>query len=275
MTLAITWLPENPRYAATFATIQIEEGKEVPFCGAPTLFPMNPWLEKALRVFAYTAGPLMLFGPWVWLAVRTKEFLRTVTGNSTPFTKQKIWLAKTLGLIVGGGAVFALASSLASSLGIPMFLGLLPAGIVVYFAIKEDLQEVVPPKPLQLQYGSAYQSSWLELWALYRALKRSWLAFAAALSLIILLAVARSKLPDIIVVVFIIVDLTAVGGSMGVIAYNQWRFLTWPCPRCGCSFQGFWKGKIGLADVCAHCGLPREDESSVPGGFPSDSNQRA
>jgi hypothetical protein len=142
----------------------------------------------------------------------------------------------------------------------PRFLGLLPAGIVVYFAIKEDVQEIVPPKPVQLRSASAYESPWLEFRALHRAFKRSCLALAAAFSLIVLSFIFRPKVPDIVVAAFIIVCLVAVGGSMGAIAYNQWRFSTWPCPRCGCSFQGVWKGELGLADVCAHCGLPREGE---------------
>lgn len=202
---------------------------------------------------------VVFFGPWIWLAVRTKEFLRTTTGNSTPFTKGKIWFAKILSLIVGGGAVFALASALAFSLGMPRFLGLLPTGVLVFFAIKEDVEEFVPPKPIQLQYAFAYESPWLELRALHRAVKRSWLAFAAAPSLIVLMIIFHPRVPDVLLTVFLIVCAVAVAGSMGI-AFNQWRFLTWPCPRCGCSFQGVWKGELGLPDVCAHCGLPREDE---------------
>jgi len=220
-------------------------------------------------------GVVVFFGPWIWLAVRTKEFLQTTTRNTTPFTKGKIWFAKIVGLIVGGGAVFALASTLSFRLGVPRFLGLLPTAIVVYFAIKEDVQEIVPPKPIQSQHASVYESPWLELRALHRAYMRSCLALAAALSLIVLSSIFRPKAPEIVVVAFIIVCLFAAGGSMGAIAYNQWRFSTWPCPRCGCSFQGVWKGELGLADVCAHCSLPREDEGSGLGGFSSDSNQRS
>ena len=41
----------------------------------------NGEAEHALRVVTGVVGMVVLFGPWVWLAASTKEFLGTITRN--------------------------------------------------------------------------------------------------------------------------------------------------------------------------------------------------
>ena len=212
---------------------------------------------------------LVVCPAWIWLAVRTKDCLRIVTRNSIAFTKRTIWLAKILGLIVGAGVTFGVASDL----GMPWFLALIPAGIVVVLATTENVEEVLPPKPMQ--HLSGYQSSWLEYRRLRQAYKRSWLGFVAAFSLIILLSSFGDKLPEAAQTAFTVVCLAALFGSIAVITFNQWKWFTWPCPRCGRSFRGWWSARLGFPKACVYCGLPREDEGKSLGGFQAGSNRRS
>ena len=48
--------------------------------------------------------------------------------------------------------------------------------------------------------------------------------------------------------------------SMFVSAYNQWKWMRWPCPRCGCAFRGYWT-RPWLPKQCVYCGLPRWSDS--------------
>jgi hypothetical protein len=220
----------------------------------------SKWLPAIAAVVVYPA--------WIWLAVRTRQCLRAITRNTIPFTKRTVWLAKILGLIVGAGGAFRVAFDL----GMPWFLALLPAGTIVAFAAADSVEEVVPPKPMQ--DSSAYQSSWLEYRRLRWVYKKSWLGFAAAFSLLVLVSFMGEKLPPTAQVALSIMCLAAVFCSIAVISFNQWKWFTWPCPRCGRSFRGLWN-RIWLPKTCAYCGLPREDERESHGGFPSDSNLSA
>jgi hypothetical protein len=112
-------------------------------------------------------GPLLVFPWWVWLSVRTTRCLRVITRGTIPYSKRTVWLIKILALIVGAGGV---AGALVD-FGAPWFLVIVPAGIIFFFSVTEDVSEVVPPKPIQ--DPSAYQSAWREYWQLRRAYNRS------------------------------------------------------------------------------------------------------
>jgi hypothetical protein len=79
------------------------------------------------------------------MAVRTQHCLKIITVHSIPFAKCTIWLLKTFALIVGVGGLFGAVVQV----GMPWLLAILPGGIIVFFALKESVQEVVPPKPSQ------------------------------------------------------------------------------------------------------------------------------
>jgi len=101
-------------------------------------------LDKGLLALI---APLIVLPPWIWMAVRTQHCLQIITVHSIPFAKRTIWLLKTLALIVGVGGLFGATVQV----GMPWLLAILPGGITVFFALKESVQEVVPPKPSKTQ----------------------------------------------------------------------------------------------------------------------------
>jgi hypothetical protein len=215
----------------------------------------NGPLDKGLLALV---APLIVLPPWIWMAVRTQRCLQTITVHSIPFAKRTIWLVKTLALIVGVGGLFGAMAQL----GIPWFLAILPGGIILFFALKESVQGVVPPKPSQ--DAAAYQSSW----ETYRTLRsdslRSWKWFGASFLMLLLVAAFAEKMHSNVQVALFVFCAVAVFSSMIVISLRQLKWLRWPCPRCGCSFRGFW-GSLRLPKKCAYCGLPRaENVSSWP-----------
>jgi hypothetical protein len=189
---------------------------------------------------------------WIWLAVTTKHFLQTITRHAIPFQKRTIWLAKIFALIIAAGGVFGVADSF----GAPWFLAVLPAGLIVYFALKENVQDVVPPKPLQ--DAAAYELAWNEYWRLRNVYLRSWRWFGAAFIMAILFGGFADGFSHPLQIALGAICISAIIGSIVVINLNQLKWMHWPCPRCGCSFRGF-LGRPWLPKRCAYCGLPREE----------------
>jgi len=214
---------------------------------------MNPQiLEKSLLPLV---GSLLVLPPWIWLAVRTKHCLQIITARSIPFPSRTIWLAKTLALIVGAGGVLGVAAQL----GIPWFLAILPAAVVVFFALRENVQEIIPPKPNQDE--SVYQSSWEQYRRLRSDFMRSWKWLGGEGAALILLTAFADKLPNSIAVGFFAVCLVALLASFTLMTLKQLKWLRWPCPRCGCAFRGFW-WRPWMPKNCVYCGLPREGNAT-------------
>jgi hypothetical protein len=95
-------------------------------------------------------GAFSVCPPWVWLAVRTEQCLRLVTRHSVPFTKRTVWLIIILALIVGARNV----AGILADVGIPWFLAIVPAGIIIFFSDSENVSEVVPPETSSVYYCS-------------------------------------------------------------------------------------------------------------------------
>lgn len=205
-------------------------------------------------------GALIVVPVWVWLAVRTRPFLKATTKNSIPFSKRTLWLVKILALIVGAPNTVGVLMDL----GVPWLLALIPAGIIIFFSLREKVEEIVPSKPIQDPV--LYQSAWREYWRLHEASKRSWLGFGVVFLLIILTQFWGAKLPSSMGNVLFAVCGLALFASIAVLNLNQWRLFRWTCPRCGCSFRGFW-GRPWMPKHCVYCGLPRLE------GIPSERNR--
>jgi hypothetical protein len=197
---------------------------------------------------------LLVYPVWIWLAIRTKHCLQIVTGRSVPFSKRTIWLVKLLALFIGAGGVF----SAVNTLGVPWFLAALPAGFIVYLAMQENVQDLVPPKPPQ--DAATYLLAWTEYWRLRKTAHQSWSWFGAAFIMVILLGRFGDGLSHPVQIALVATCISAVIGSIVVINVKQLKWMRWPCPRCGCSFRGFW-GRPWLPKRCAYCGLPREEKA--------------
>jgi hypothetical protein len=194
---------------------------------------------------------LVVLPPWIWLAVRTQHCLQVITMHSIPFAKRTIQLTKILALIVGAGGVFGAANDM----GMPWFVAILPPATVIFFAFRERVVGVIPPKPIQNESG--YQPSWNEYRLLRSAYKRSWTWFGGAFLTLILMGAFADKLPNAVQIGLFALCLGAVFGSIAVISLKQLKLSRWPCPRCGCAFGGFW-GTLWLPKNCVYCGLPKE-----------------
>lgn len=199
-------------------------------------------------------GPLIMLPPWIWMAVRTRHCLQVITMRSIPLPKRTVWLVKVLAVIVGIGGIFGAIIQV----GVPWFIAMLPAGVALLFALKEDVEAVIPPKPDQ--HVAVYQSSWQEYWRLRKDYMRSWRWFVASLLILILSAVFGDYEPTTIRIGAFAFGIVAVLASSGFMAVKQLRWLRWPCPRCGCAFRGFW-GRPWLPKGCVYCGLPRENNA--------------
>src|ERR1700680_1790441 len=88
------------------------------------------FLENWLPLVA----PLLVLPLWIWLAVRTRHCLQIISAHTIPFPRRTIWLIKILALIVGGGGV----AGAAVAAGIPWFFAILLAGVVLFFALREN-----------------------------------------------------------------------------------------------------------------------------------------
>ena len=207
----------------------------------------NGPLDKGLLALI---APLIVLPPWIWMAVRTQHCLQIITVHSIPFAKRTIWLVKTLALIVGVGGLFGAVVQV----GMPWLLAILPGGFIVFFALKESVQEVMPPKPSQ--DAAAHQASW----ETYRTLRSDFLHsgrwFGASFLMLILATAFADKMHRTIQISLFAFCILAVLSSIVVMSLKQLKWLRWPCPRCGCAFRGLW-GMLWLPRKCAYCGLPR------------------
>jgi hypothetical protein len=82
--------------------------------------------------------------------------------------------------------------------------------------------------------------------------------FFGAFLLLILISMVSGTLPKNAQIAFSAISVLALIGSMGMISFNQLKFLRWPCTRCGCSVRGFW-GTPWMPRACVYCGLPRKE----------------
>ncbi|HKE09382.1 MAG TPA: hypothetical protein VKB48_16250 [Candidatus Acidoferrum sp.] len=94
-------------------------------------FQNGPLDQGLLRV----VGPLIVLPPWIWMAVRTRHCLQVITRRSIPFPKRTVWLMKVLAVIVGIGGIFGAIIQI----GVPWFIAILPAGVALFFALREDV----------------------------------------------------------------------------------------------------------------------------------------
>jgi len=189
------------------------------------------------------------------MAVRTQHCLQIITVHSIPFAKRAIWLVKALALIVGVGGLFGAVLQA----GMPWLLAILPGGIIVFVALKESVQGVVPPKPSQ--DAAAYQSSWETYRTLRSDFLRSWRWFGASSLILILAAAFADKMHRSIQIGLFTLCIVTFLSSIVVMSLKQLKWLRWPCPRCGCAFRGFW-GRLWLPKKCAYCGLPRAENAN-------------
>jgi hypothetical protein len=185
------------------------------------------------------------------MAVRTRHCLQVITMRSIPFSKRAVWLTKVLASIVGIGGIFGAIIQI----GVPWFIGILPAGVALFFALKEDVEAVVPPKPSH--DAAVHQSSWQEYWRLRRDYVRSLRWFVASSLILILSAGFGDYVPRTVRTGLLAFGMVAVFASIGFMTVKELKWLRWPCPRCGCAFRGFWN-RPWLPKSCVYCGLPRD-----------------
>jgi hypothetical protein len=204
-------------------------------------------------------GYLFVAPLWVWMAVRTSNCLQFVTAHKIPFAVRTIRLMKVLALIVGAGLVFAGATAL----GMQWYLALLPAGTVVFFSIEENVREIVPSKPVH--DAAAYQSSWEQYRTLRSAYTRSLIWFGVASLTTILILTLADKIPNPIGTVLFDLGLVAGLVSLVMSGVRRLKFFRWPCPRCGCAFNGVWT-RPWFPRKCVYCGLPRDANATSPTG---------
>lgn len=221
-------------------------------CGRSTIVVTTQILDKWVPLVA----PLLVLPPWIWMALRTGHSLRIISGRTIPYSRRTIWLIKILALIVGAGGVLGAAVQL----GMPWVLAILPAGAVVSFAFRENVQEIAPPKPTQDTL--TYQSSWQQYQRLRSDYMRSWRWFATAGVTLILIAAFGDGLPKAIQIGLLALCSLAVLTSIAMMTLKQLKWLRWPCPRCGCAFRGL-SWRPWLPKKCVYCGLPREDNAKL------------
>ena len=216
-------------------------------------------LEKLLPL----VGLLFVLPPWIWLAVRTEHCLLVITSGTIPFPRRTIWLAKTLALIVGAGGLLGAVAQLR----VPWFLAISSAVVVVFFALRENVHEIIPPRPNR--EASAYQLAWQHYRHLRSDYMKSWKWFIGTSTLLIVLTAFADKLPKSVLVVLFAFCLVAVLASIGIMNIKQLKWLRWPCPRCGCAFRGFW-WRPWMPKHCVYCGLERrgDDANQVPVSTP-------
>jgi hypothetical protein len=200
------------------------------------------------KLGAICAGTL-IYPLWIWLAIRTTHALRVLTSRTIPFLKRTIWITKIIALIVGAGGLLGLLIDL----GLPWYVAVLPAGVVIFLALREQVEAIVSPVPPQT--AIAYRSSWEEYRHLRTIVRRWWIALASVIFGMVMVGVVNSISGQNLQIVFNILGIAIIACWAGV-SFSQLKLLRWPCPRCGNSFRGFW-GRLFLPGNCCYCGLPR------------------
>ena len=212
--------------------------------------PVGSRAEKLIMLFA----ELAVCGIWVWLAIWTTRGLRVITRNTAPFTKRTIWFTKILAVVVGAGGVLGTFTDL----GLPWYLSALPAAAVVFFALRERVENIVVPTPPQSE--AAYRASWDQYRHFRTIASWSWIGFGVAFAGAIPATIFQQSLFGFVkALVLVTVPMIFVGALAGI-HYSEWKLLRWPCPRCGKSFRGFWP-MLWMPKRCRYCGLPRWEEN--------------
>jgi hypothetical protein len=198
---------------------------------------------------------LVVCTAWVWVAVRTRSALDIISRRVIPYSARTIWLVKIVAIIIGAGSVVGLLSRI----GLPWPVALMPAAAVVAVALSDKVEAVVPPTPPQ--DAENYRSSWQECMRLRRSAMRAGImtgaAFVVTISLFVISGTYfREPVQSVVFVLCALLMLL----SMFIWNYEIWKWTRWPCPRCGCSYRGYW-GKPWLPKRCAYCGLPRWSEN--------------
>jgi hypothetical protein len=192
---------------------------------------------------------------WIWLAVRSTNALRVLTNNTIPFATRAIWITKIIALVVGAGGLF----SLLGDLGLSWYLAVLPAGLVVFFALRDKVRGIVSPIPAQTAF--AYRSSWEGYRNLRTNARRWWVAFGIASLGIVVVGIVNNFSSQNLQIVFPVFGFAFIACWAGI-GFTQFKLARWPCPRCGNSFRGFW-GTPFMPGKCCYCGLPRwQDDPS-------------
>jgi len=193
---------------------------------------------------------LLVYPPWIWVAVRTQDALQFLSRRAVPYPVRVIWLAKSLALIVGAGGVLGVSLQV----GLHWAIGVLLSGAVVIFALKEEVEGIAPPKPPQ--NATAYTSSWQNYRHLRkRALRLTLGFFVLFIAIAVLGAILKSRLSHPAQMTFIAVSIIGALWVLTLSYHAQWMLVRWPCPRCGCAFRGLWRPWLPRA--CVYCGLRR------------------
>jgi hypothetical protein len=208
--------------------------------------PHGSFLDKATSI-----APLAIFIPWIWMAIRTGNCLRFLTGGKIPITKRTIWLLKILAIILGAGG----AAGLASPLELPWYFALLLSGMVIFFAFTEQVREIIPSKPVQ--DPAVYRASWGLYWRLRNAYVRSLRLLCVAFLSAALAVALGERMPPVISRVLFGISFAAFVAAFIWLSARQVQFYRWACPRCGCAFNGS-VHRPWFLKKCAYCGLPLE-----------------
>ena len=199
---------------------------------------------------------LLVYPPWVWLAVRTRDALQFLSRRAVPYPVHTIWLVKSLALIVSAGGVLGVSLQV----GLHWVIGVMLSGGVVFFALREKVERIVPPRPSQ--NVPAYASSWQDYRQLRKRALRLLLGFLVLFFAIAALGtIIESQHSHSVQVAFVVVSIVAALRVLALSYDAQWTLIRWPCPQCGCAFRGLWRP--WLPKHCAYCGLPRWAEKPV------------
>lgn len=139
--------------------------------------------------------------------------------------------------------------------GISWYLAALPAALIVYFALRENVVEIEPPIPAQ--NAPAYDSAWRQYRHLSTNVKKAWIGLVLAIAFVMApnISPGSIKSPSIHSIM-IILGVILVLLAWAVMIHFQFQLVRWPCPRCGRAFRGLWPFPF-LGSHCRYCRLPR------------------
>ena len=200
------------------------------------------------KLGAISAGAVVYL-IWIWLAVRTTNALRILTSQTIPFSIRAIWITKIIAIVVGAGGLFGLLRELK----FPWYLAVLPPGVVIFFALREQVMGIVSPVPPQTAF--AYRFSWEEYRHLHTNVRRWWAALGIVILGMVVVGVVNILSGRQLQMVFPILAIAFIACWAGI-SFTQFKLFRWRCPRCGNSFRGFW-GRPFLPRKCCYCDLPR------------------
>ncbi len=215
------------------------------------------------RDLIFDFAAILVCAAWTWLSVRTTSCLRTITRGTARYTRRTVWLIKLVAIIVACSNIVGVAMSF----GLHWLLSGLLGGVLVLFALTDKAAELTPPRPPQI--ASAYAQSWQE----YSRLRRNIVLFVVTplvllLSMFALVVTLGTRLNGVVGTILFGIVACGITLSFAGYAYNGWQFSSWPCPRCGCRFRGWFP--YVPRKKCSHCGLTLWDEHP---DYPSSANR--